>query len=121
MSFAGIILDDNNGAPGTILVNTSDIGGVDVGTWKAPSAVPELKGETGDVGETGATGEAGATGNDGEGVHRQSSAGVGLDVVLWQSPKETLGVETQYKFDERNNEHSVYVVGKVNLWKWLKK
>jgi hypothetical protein len=123
-SYAAIggVLDNNNGGAGTILVNSgSDVAGQDVGLWTAPADVPELKGETGEQGIQGETGATGATGVDGEGVHRQNAAGVGLDAILWQSPKEVFGVAAEYRYDERNDEHSAYVVGQLNLWKLLKK
>jgi hypothetical protein len=78
-------------------------------------------GPQGVQGEQGIQGLQGDAGRNGEGVNRQTPVGVGLDAVLWQSPKEVFGVETQYRFDERNNEHSVFAVGKVNIWKLFHK
>ena len=79
------------------------------------------QGPQGPQGIQGVQGEQGIQGPVGEGVNRQNPAGVGLDAILWQSPKEVFGVAATYRFDERNNEHSTFLVGQINLWKMLKK
>lgn len=53
--------------------------------------------------------------------NRDNEVGVGVDLVVWENAKETTAVEVQEKWDTQNEENSVYVVGKVNLWKMFKK
>lgn len=52
---------------------------------------------------------------------RKNPAGVGIDLMLWQNANKNAGFESQYKYDMRNKEHSIYGVVKVNLWDMLKK
>lgn len=54
-------------------------------------------------------------------VERDGPRGIGADVVLWESPKEVFAVESQYKYDGMNQEHSIFFVGKLNLWKMFAK
>jgi hypothetical protein len=62
-SFAGGVVDNNNGAIGDILVSTGNNNGANsVGTWTDPSF---LKGDKGDKGDTGEQGIAGTNGIDG--------------------------------------------------------
>jgi hypothetical protein len=42
--------------------------------------------------------------------------GVGLDIMLWQSPKQVFGVEASGRYDVNNESFGAFVVGKVNLW-----
>ena len=51
---------------------------------------------------------------------RDNPVGVGVDAVVWENQKETVGVEVQGRYDTQNEETAVYVVGKVNLWKMRK-
>jgi hypothetical protein len=50
----------------------------------------------------------------------QNAAGVGADVILWQSPSEHYEVVAEYKYDERNGRHSVYGVVRMNLWQRIR-
>ena len=46
--------------------------------------------------------------------------GVGLDAIVYESENELFGAATEYRYDATNGGHSVYAVGKVNLWKMWK-
>jgi hypothetical protein len=53
-----------------------------------------------------------------------TEAGVGADVILWENEdREALveNVNTQYKYDINNKNHSIYGVVQVNLWHKIKK
>jgi hypothetical protein len=55
---------------------------------------------------------------------RENQAGVGVDVIVWESAKEDAtvkSVEIQEKYDFANEENAVYAVAKINVWKFLKK
>ena len=112
------VKDNNNGNEGDILVNTGTTDGPgflgnDIGTWVSPTDVPGLKGEDG---------KDGIDGRDGRDADvRRNPAGLGIDAILWQTSDENVGIETQYKYDIQNDEHSVYGVMKLNLWKMLKR
>lgn len=55
----------------------------------------------------------------------EHEAGVGADVVLWQSEKYEALIEevaAEYRYDIRGEEHKVYGVVRLNLWqKFIKK
>ncbi len=101
-----MVTDNNNGNAGDILVNTGVQSGTvpphDVGTWTDPAF---LKGKDGTNGSST--------------TRNQLFAGPGADVVLWQNPTQSVGVETQYRYDACNNNHQVYGVVKINLWQMI--
>lgn len=77
---------------------------------------PGPKGEQGIPGADGKNGDRGPAGLDAE-CNRQNTAGAGVDLMLLETKTGKVGVEAQYRFDERNNAHSTYVVLKLNPWK----
>lgn len=54
---------------------------------------------------------------------RDDPAGVGADVVIWQSSNSEALLEevvTEYRYDANNKEHSVFGVFRINLFKKVK-
>lgn len=51
---------------------------------------------------------------------RRNPLGVGLDLVVFQSPSILEEVSVQSKYDFQNDEISGFLVGKVNLFKMVK-
>ena len=56
-------------------------------------------------------------------VDRDDPLGVGVDVVVYENKEKdpTVSVEVQGKLDMQNDETSVFLVGKVNLFKMFQK
>lgn len=69
--------------------------------------------QKGDKGDKGIQGEQGIAGENN--VDR-TIAGGGIDALLWQSKDKIWGLESQYRYDANNVQHSIYGVVKVNLW-----
>lgn len=55
-----------------------------------------------------------------EDKHHDDTFGLGADVVLLETDGFVEEVRSDYRFDARNNNHSVYLVGRVNLFQWFK-
>lgn len=54
---------------------------------------------------------------------RNDEVGAGADFVMWVNEKENATLEkitTQYKYDWNNQNHQLYVVAQVNIWKYIK-
>ena len=112
MVYAGLRVGDDVWDGDGITVNGGDVN-VNGGQYYQDG---ELIGQQGEPGEDGVDGINGRDAKE-----RKNQAGVGVDALLWQSPGENLGFETQYKYDIRNKEHSVYGVMKLNLWGLIKR
>jgi hypothetical protein len=76
------------------------------------------EGPKGDKGDKGDQGIQGIPGSDAS-CDKDIAAGPGIDLLLWHNAKNTVAVESQYKWDVINSEHSVYGVVKVNVWDML--
>lgn len=81
-----------------------------------PICRPGPQGPQGEQGIQGEKGDTGAPGADSEESQRQTPVGVGVDFMLLQTSDQKQGLEIQYRFDEGNNEHSAFVVYKINLY-----
>ena len=53
-----------------------------------------------------------------EDKHHDNTFGLGADVVVWEGKKFVEEVRTDYRYDIRNDNHSIFLVGKMNVFKW---
>lgn len=85
-----------------------------------PQCPPVPQGPQGEQGEKGNTGAQGDKGESGDNTLK-TPYGAGLDVIVWESKSKNVAVETEYKYDVNNQDHSIYGIVKVNLWEMLTK